>query len=88
MSETEVELRLSERPGWTCVGSRIERRFEFADFEAVMRFVNAVADVARELDHHPEVQFGFSACTVAYTTHAAGGLTTRDFAAAARVDAL
>lgn len=66
----------------------IERRWRFADFRQTMAFVNAVAELAERLDHHPELQFGYGHCRVRWTTHDAGGVTLRDIAAARQVDAL
>ena len=34
---------------------RAERDFEFEDFAAAMAFVNRVADVAEEANHHPDI---------------------------------
>jgi len=88
LSEHEISLRLMKLPGWNRAGQHIQRRFQFTDFDALMGFINAIAAVAREQDHHPDVQFGYSACTIAYSTHSAGGLTALDFNAATRVNAL
>ncbi|XHS77895.1 4a-hydroxytetrahydrobiopterin dehydratase [Burkholderiaceae bacterium UC74_6] len=88
LSENEIALKLAGLPGWSRVGDHIERQFRFADFDTLIAFVNAVAAVAREQDHHPDVRFGYSDCTVAYTTHSADGITARDFAAAERIDKL
>ena len=37
---------------------------------------------------HPDVRFGWGYCEVAFTTHAAGGITRNDLICAARLDAL
>ncbi len=66
----------------------IQARFCFRNFHQVMAFVNAVADVAHQQDHHPEIQLAYRECTVSWTTHAASGLTLNDFICAARTDAL
>jgi len=88
LSDAEIGQRMVKLPDWIRVDQRIERRFNFVDFDALMGFINGVAAIAREQDHHPEVQFAYSNCTVSYTTHSAGGLTAKDFAAAARVNEL
>jgi 4a-hydroxytetrahydrobiopterin dehydratase len=53
-----------------------------------MAFINAVADVARALDHHPDLTNVFDRVTLAVTTHDAGGLTSLDVEFARRVNAL
>ncbi|WP_354440664.1 4a-hydroxytetrahydrobiopterin dehydratase [Ottowia thiooxydans] len=76
--------KLSSRVGGPC----IEKSWRFADFHQTMAFVNAVAQIAHSLDHHPELQVSYGTCLVQYTTHDAGGLTHRDIDSALRVNAL
>jgi 4a-hydroxytetrahydrobiopterin dehydratase len=53
-----------------------------------MAFVNAVAWIAHEQDHHPDLEVGYSRCRLRYSTHDVGGLSRNDFICAAKVDAL
>jgi 4a-hydroxytetrahydrobiopterin dehydratase len=53
-----------------------------------MSFVNAVAWVSNQEDHHPELTISYNKCKVEYTTHSVGGLSENDFICAAKVDAL
>lgn len=66
----------------------ISQRFTFKNFYKTMAFVNAVAWIANQENHHPDMEVGFNYCLVKYTTHAAKGLTKNDFICAAKVDAL
>ncbi|MDI4631905.1 4a-hydroxytetrahydrobiopterin dehydratase [Pelomonas sp. V22] len=81
---------LAQVPAWRADPEHklIARRFAFENFYQVMAFVNAVAEIAHAQDHHPEMHVGYSACTLSYTTHSAGGLTANDFICAAQADAL
>lgn len=88
MDSVTIAERLQTLPGWTSSGQAIAKEFRFRNFDATMAFVNAVADIAREQDHHPDLEVGYSRVKVTYSTHSAGGLTERDFAAAARVEPL
>lgn len=69
-------------------GRAIVRDLRFADFHRTMAFVNAVAWIAHRQDHHPDLTVGYNRCRVRYSTHATGGLSDLDLAAAAAVDAL
>ena len=51
-----------------------------------MRFVNRVADLAEVEDHHPDIFIHYREVTLTLWTHAAGGLTERDFKLAADID--
>jgi 4a-hydroxytetrahydrobiopterin dehydratase len=62
--------------------------FTLSDFHGTMAFVNAVAYIAHEQDHHPELSVSYKHCTIRWSTHSVGGLSINDFICAARVDAL
>jgi 4a-hydroxytetrahydrobiopterin dehydratase len=68
--------------------ARIERRFKFAAFSRTMGFVNAVAWVATNEGHHPDLLVSYGSCTVQYRTHAINGLSENDFICAAKIDRL
>lgn len=75
---------------WTlnAAGDAIQRVFRFKDFYQTMAFVNGLALIAHEEDHHPEMRVTYNTCSVNLTTHAAAGLTENDFICAAKIDAL
>ena len=88
MTPDAIAAALAALPAWTSDGRRIAREFRFPDFDATMAFVNAVAAIARRQDHHPDMEVGYSRVLVTYTSHDVGGLSPRDFAAAAAVDGI
>jgi len=60
-------------------GDEISRTFTFRDFHETMSFVNAVAWIANQEGHHPDLTVGYDRCTVRYATHSIGGLSENDF---------
>jgi 4a-hydroxytetrahydrobiopterin dehydratase len=86
----EVSAYLTRMPGWKLSqnGQEISRRFEFKGFQKAVLFSGAVAWLAMQEGHHPEVKFGVGYCEVTFTTHAILGLTDNDFICAAKVDRL
>jgi len=88
LNESQIGELLTGLPEWTQVDSEIARSFRFQNFHEVMAFVNAVAWIAHQENHHPEMEIGFRTCRVRYTTHTANGLSPNDFICALRVDAL
>ncbi|UGQ47751.1 4a-hydroxytetrahydrobiopterin dehydratase [Massilia endophytica] len=74
--------------GWTIEGGRLVRRFGFANYYETMAFVNALAYIAHNEDHHPELVVGYKTCEVRYDTHSVKGLSLNDFICAAKADAL
>jgi 4a-hydroxytetrahydrobiopterin dehydratase len=88
LSEAQVVLALTSLPEWTRTGDVIARTFAFKDFLAAMEFTNAVASLAEQAQHHPDIDVRWNKVTLALTTHSAGGLTEKDFALARQCDAL
>lgn len=87
MDETQIGPALAALPQWNRDGQVISRTYEFKDFSAAMKFVNAVAEMAESAQHHPDMDIRWNKVTLALTTHDAGGLTARDFALARECDA-
>ncbi|MBI4995313.1 MAG: 4a-hydroxytetrahydrobiopterin dehydratase [Rhodocyclales bacterium] len=88
MTETEIAERMKDLEGWSRDDDTIVKTYRFANYHETMAFVNATAWISHRSDHHPDLTVGYNQCTVAYTTHSAGGLSRKDFDCAAKVDAL
>jgi 4a-hydroxytetrahydrobiopterin dehydratase len=74
---------------WRRDGDELVRDFELSDFDAAMAKANAVAAVAQQLDHHPDLLVhGWNKLTLRSSTHSEGGITQRDLDLARQVDAL
>jgi 4a-hydroxytetrahydrobiopterin dehydratase len=66
----------------------LEREFRFKNYYQTIAFVNALAWIAHQEDHHPDLEVGYNRCRVRFSTHSIGGLSLNDFICAARLDAL
>ena len=84
----EAEGRMGKLPQWKLQGSEIRRTFQFKNFPEAIEFVNRLAKVAEEANHHPDIDIRWNKVTLALTTHDAGGLTAGDFDLAAKADQL
>ena len=62
--------------------------FTTTDFRSAVQLLDAVAVVADELNHHPDVRLGWGRVEFALTSHDAGGVTQRDVALALRIRAI
>jgi 4a-hydroxytetrahydrobiopterin dehydratase len=76
--------------GWAYEATRnsIVRQFQFGNYYETMAFVNAVAYIAHQQDHHPELWLSYSRCEVAFNTHSAGGISVNDLICAAKLNRL
>jgi 4a-hydroxytetrahydrobiopterin dehydratase len=66
----------------------ISRSFAFKNYYQTIAFVNALAWIAHQEDHHPDLQVGYNRVQVRFSTHSIGGLSQNDFICAAKIDAL
>ena len=88
LNSQDIKDRLKHVPGWDHEKKHIERLFEFEDFTQAMDFVNGVAELAEEEEHHPDMDIRYNKVTVRLSTHSEGGLTDADFDLAEKIDTL
>ena len=86
--EDALATALKKLPEWELDGNSISRSVEFEEFSEAIDFVNLVADVAEDAQHHPEIDIRFSKVTLTLTTHDVGGVTALDLEMAQRIDHL
>ena len=84
----QIKTALAGTPDWEKRGTTIARTFQFKDFPAAIRFVDAVAELAEQAWHHPDIDIRWNKVTLTLTTHDAGGLTKQDFVLARKFDGL
>src|SRR4051794_24982718 len=89
LSDEDLEAALTERRDWTRIGNAITREFGVQDFVTAIAFVNDIAVIAEERDHHPDLLVSdYKKVTATITTHSEGGLTIADFGLAGAIDKL
>jgi len=88
LSPDDVSAALSSLPLWSGGPDGIERTLQLPSFRAAAEAVSVIADVAEQLDHHPDMDLRWTKVRVAVSTHSAGGLTELDLQLARRVDLL
>jgi 4a-hydroxytetrahydrobiopterin dehydratase len=92
LTATQLIAALAKLDGWKLHGDgtevAIEKTYSFQNFLRTMAFANAVAFIAEQQDHHPELLLRYDSCSVRFNTHDVQGITQADFACAALVDAL
>lgn len=88
LNATQIKTGLKSVPDWKKSGSAISRTYQFKDFVAAIKFVNAVANLAEKAWHHPDIDIRWNKVTLTLSTHSEGGLTERDFKLAKQFDRL
>ena len=90
LAENERDALLAAHPEWSLSreGKAIERTFRVEDFSEAWGFMNRVALLAEQNDHHPEWFNVYNRVEITLTTHDAGGLSQRDAAMAVAIERL
>ena len=89
LNEAELAAALAALPDWQLNGKRIEREYAFRDYHETIDFVNLLAAMIHQENHHPELRVRYRHCLVAWTTHSAGNaVSNNDIICAAKADAI
>jgi 4a-hydroxytetrahydrobiopterin dehydratase len=88
LTADDIRARLAERVGWTGDTEEIEKTFD-VEYHAGVAIVVEVAQVAIELEHHPDIDIRWGKLRFAITTHTAGDKVTQlDFLLVDRIDTI
>jgi 4a-hydroxytetrahydrobiopterin dehydratase len=87
VDQSRIDEALAELdPGWSGTTDHLERDIEFADFLTAVQFIDEIAPVCEERDHHPDLTLSWRRLSIMLTTHSADGVTEADLALAAELD--
>lgn len=86
LSDVEIHRALAALNGWSRRGDALVKTFTFSRFADGIAFVNRVARIADEMDHHPDIDIRYTRVTMTLSTHDAGGVTKTDFKLAERIE--
>ena len=91
-SEEQIKAFLDDNPDWVRLvvdgEPRIQRVFQFGDFEQALSFTNRVAALAEEQGHHPALLTEWGRVTVSWWTHKIRDLHVNDLIMAGKTDRL
>jgi 4a-hydroxytetrahydrobiopterin dehydratase len=90
LTPDKAQETMKELNDWSLIDDAhlLAKSFRFKDFAQTMEFVNKIAAIAEEEQHHPDLTVTYGAVTVELMTHAIGGLSENDFIVAAKIDRL
>jgi 4a-hydroxytetrahydrobiopterin dehydratase len=86
LTQKESEALARDIPLWSLGIAAITREFRFRNFREAMEFVDRVAALANEQDHHPDIFISYDKVRLTLSTHKIGGLSMNDFIVAAKID--
>jgi 4a-hydroxytetrahydrobiopterin dehydratase len=88
LSEKAIAKKLNTLAGWERSGESISKTYIFDTFLEGIDFINRVAEIAEEVDHHPDITVHYRRVTFTLWTHSEGGLTERDFDLAEKIESV
>ena len=89
LRKEKIEEYMKEVQGWDVRDNRvIEKIFAFKSFREAIDFVNQVASIAEQEQHHPDIHIRYKKVTLEFTTHAIKGLSENDFIMASKIDVM
>jgi 4a-hydroxytetrahydrobiopterin dehydratase len=88
LTEREIIKHLELLADWQLDGNAIKREWEFRDFIEAMDFINMIAVMAENHNHHPEIYNVYNHVTLRFNTHDAGGITEKDINIAKEINKL
>jgi 4a-hydroxytetrahydrobiopterin dehydratase len=70
-------MTLSESKGWGDSEKKLEKTFEFKNFDQSIDFVNKVAKIAEKQDHHPDIEIKYNKVKISITDHEKGKVSQK-----------
>ena len=86
MTAQEIQNELERLPGWRVEGGWLARDLGFSDFQSSWEFMDRIARLAEEQDHHPNWYNVYNRVQIRLSSHDAGGITARDIRLAAAIN--
>jgi 4a-hydroxytetrahydrobiopterin dehydratase len=86
LNDASIQDWLETRSGWARKGDMIEKTYAFEAFRDSIVFVNRVASLADDADHHPDIDIRYDKVRIGLSTHDAGGITEKDTGLAEKID--
>ena len=80
LSPDQITEKLKALPAWERRGEMIAKQYTFKEFMDGIRFINRIAEIAEQMDHHPnDIIVNYRRITFTLTTHDQGGISEKDF---------
>jgi 4a-hydroxytetrahydrobiopterin dehydratase len=87
LTDNEIERRLKAISGWQLIDNAIEKNYKFRDFREAIDFVDKVAIIVEEENHHPDILvWSWNNVKLTLTTHKVQGISEKDFVVASKID--
>ena len=84
--ESEIQSQLPQIPNWSYQNGFLERQIQFSSFKKAIAFLNRVATLSEEQQHHPVLTNSYNRLLIQLNTHDVNGISEKDFTLAKAID--
>ena len=88
LTESELDKAVTNLPKWHLGNGKLVRDYEFPDFVHAVAFVNQVAALAEQQNHHPDIDIRYNKVRLGLITHDTNGITQRDVRLASQINVI
>ncbi len=88
LDSTALHGVMADHPHWEVRDGALARSVTVPSFADGIELVAAVAAVADEVDHHPDIDIRWTTITFRLVSHSAGGITSKDADMSGRIDVI
>ena len=73
---------------WIKLRGKLVKSFKFKDFDNAIEFINNVALVSKQLNHHPKIINIYNVVDIELWTHDSNSITDLDYKLAKEIDSI
>ena len=92
LEKKQIVSKLSTLPSWQLIFEdsmyKLQKMFNFEDFEQALKFTNKVGTLSEKHVHHPRIVLEWGRVNITWWSHSEGGVVDSDFVMAKKVDKL
>ncbi len=88
LTNKEINIKINEIDDWKIIDGSLCKEFEFVNFVKAIEFVNKIAEIAEEQEHHPVLINSYNHLRIELKTHDVNGISDKDFKLAKTIDDL
>jgi 4a-hydroxytetrahydrobiopterin dehydratase len=74
----DIQSMINQLDSWKYENKAISKTFEFSSYLSGINFVNKIALLAENMNHHPDIKIGWCKVDILLTTHDSGNVTSKD----------
>ena len=88
LTNKEINVKINEIDDWKIIDASLCKEFEFVNFVKAIEFINKIAEIAEEQEHHPVLINSYNHLRIELKTHDINGISYKDFKLAKTIDDL